>query len=44
MEDLENKKYWIWLSMIPNLGIKRKQKLLKIYKNPKKFLKQTKKN
>ena len=34
MENLENKKYWIWLSLIPNLGVKRKQKLLNIYKNP----------
>ena len=43
MEDLENKKYWIWLSMIPNLGIKRKQKLLKIYKNPKRIFEANKK-
>ena len=34
MKDLENKRYWIWLSLIPNLGVKRKQKLLEIYKNP----------
>ena len=43
MEDLENKKYWIWLSIIPNLGIKRKQKLLKIYKNPKRIFEANKK-
>ena len=34
MKNLENKKYWIWLSLIPNLGSKKKQELLKIYKNP----------
>jgi len=35
MENLEEKKYWVWFSLIPNLGIKRKQKLLEKYKNPK---------
>ena len=35
MQNLESKRYWIWLSLIPNLGIKRKQKLLEIYKDPK---------
>ena len=35
MENLEEKKYWIWFSLIPNLGSKRKLELLKIYKNPK---------
>lgn len=34
MENLEEKKYWIWLSLIKNLGAKRKMKLLEIYKNP----------
>lgn len=34
MKNLEEKKYWIWLSLIPNLGSKRKEILLKIYKNP----------
>ena len=34
MKNLEQKKYWIWLSLIPNLGSRRKQKLLEIYKNP----------
>ncbi len=34
MQNLENKRYWIWLSLIPNLGVKRKQKLLEIYQNP----------
>lgn len=34
MESLEKKKYWIWLSLIPNLGSKKKETLLKKYKNP----------
>lgn len=34
MENLEKKKYWIWLSLIPTLGSKKKEKLLKIYKEP----------
>lgn len=34
MKNLEQKKYWIWLSLIPNLGSRRKQKLLEIYQNP----------
>lgn len=34
---LEDKKYWVWFSLIKNLGIRRKQKILKIYKNPKKI-------
>lgn len=34
MQSLEEKKYWIWLSMIPNLGSKKKEILLKMYKNP----------
>ena len=34
MKILEEKKYWIWLSLIPNLGSKKKQMLLKKYKNP----------
>lgn len=32
---LESKKYWIWFSLIKELGSIRKQKLLKIYKEPK---------
>lgn len=43
MEKLENKKYWIWLSLIRNLGSKGKQKLLKIYKTPDKIYKLEKK-
>lgn len=35
MRNLEEKKYWIWLSLIPNLGSRRKQELLKLYGNPK---------
>lgn len=34
MEKLEEKKYWIWLSLIPNLGTRKIQELLKVYKNP----------
>lgn len=34
MQDLRNKKYWIWFSLIPKLGCKRKLKLLEIYKSP----------
>lgn len=32
--ELINKKYWIWFSLIRGLGIKRKQILLEKYKNP----------
>lgn len=35
MDKLQNKKYWIWFSLIENLGVKKKQKILEIYKNPK---------
>ena len=35
MKNLEEKKYWIWLSLIPNLGNKKIQELLRVYKNPK---------
>lgn len=34
MLDLKEKKYWIWLSLIPNLGSKKKQELLRLYENP----------
>lgn len=34
MANLREKKYWIWLSLIPNLGSKKKQELLKRYENP----------
>ena len=42
MEELENKRYWIWLSLIKNLGSKRKLKLLELYKNPEGIYKLTK--
>lgn len=35
MDEIENKKYWIWLSLIKGLGSKKKQELLRIYKTPK---------
>ena len=34
MTDVREKKYWIWLSLIPNLGSKKKQELLKRYGSP----------
>ena len=37
MGNLENKKYWIWFSLIKKLGCIQKKKLLEIYKNPKKI-------
>ncbi len=37
IENLESKKYWIWLSLVKNLGSKRKLKLLDIYKTPEKI-------
>ena len=42
MENLEEKRYWIWLSLIKNLGPKRKLKLLELYKSPEKIYKLTK--
>ena len=42
MENLEEKRYWIWLSLIKNLGPKRKLKLLELYQNPEKIYKLTK--
>lgn len=41
MKNLVNKKYWIWLSLIPNLGSITKQKLLQKYKNPETIYKLT---
>lgn len=35
MEKLEKNKYWIWFSLIKNLGSKKKLELLKQYKDPK---------
>lgn len=37
IENLDNKKYWIWFSNIKSLGPKRKMELLKKYKNPEKI-------
>ena len=37
MNNLEKKKYWIWFSLIPKLGCKRKQKLLELYDIPEKI-------
>ena len=34
MTNLKEKKYWIWLSLIPNLGSRKKQELLKRYESP----------
>lgn len=34
MNEIENKKYWLWFSLIKGLGSKKKQELLKIYKTP----------
>ena len=34
MTHLKEKKYWIWLSLIPNLGSRKKQELLKRYESP----------
>ena len=42
MENLENKKYWIWFSLIKGLGCVRKNKLLKIYGTPEKIYKSSK--
>ncbi len=36
---LDNKKYWVWLSQVKNLGRKRKIELLKNYKNPEEIFK-----
>jgi len=35
MDNLEKNKYWVWFSLIKNLGSKRKLELLKKYKDPK---------
>lgn len=43
MGNLEEKRFWIWFSMIENLGSRRKQRLLEIYKNPEKIYNLSKK-
>ena len=42
MENLKEKRYWIWFSLIKNLGPKRKLKLLELYHSPEKIYKLTK--
>lgn len=42
MEYLEDKKYWIWFSLIKGLGSIRKHKLLKIYGTPEEIYKLSK--
>lgn len=42
MENLENKRYWIWFSLIKKIGSKRKLKLLEKYENPEKIYNLTK--
>lgn len=41
MQNLKNKRYWIWLSLIKKLGSKRKLRLLEKYKNPETIYKMT---
>ena len=43
MREIEQKRYWIWLSLIKGLGSKRKQKLLEVYETPEKIYHLTKK-
>ena len=40
MENLEEKRYWIWFSLIANLSIKRKKKLLEKQKRGKKKMRE----
>lgn len=44
MRNLEEKRFWIWFSMVENLGSRRKQKLLEIFKNPEKIYNLSKKD
>lgn len=44
MKNLEEKKYWIWFSLIKNLGARRKLSLLKLYKKPEKIYNLSKKD
>ena len=41
LQNLKNKRYWIWLSLIKKLGSKRKLRLLEKYKNPETIYKMT---
>lgn len=40
---MEKNKYWVWLSLIKDLGSRKKQKLLEIYKTPENIYKLNKK-
>lgn len=42
MSNIKKKIYWVWLSLLPNLGSIKKQKLLKVFKIPEKIYKATK--
>ena len=42
LQNLENKKYWVWFSLIKGLGYKKKIRLLEKYKNPEKIYKVSK--
>lgn len=42
MKDIENKKYWIWYSLIKGLGCRKKKKILEEYNNPEIVYKLTK--
>lgn len=43
IENIEEKKYWVWITLINGLGIKRLRKLLETYKKPKNMFNLTKK-
>ena len=43
MENIQTKKYWVWFSLIQNLGSIKKQKLLEKYKTPEEIYKLSKK-
>ena len=42
MQNIEKNKYWVWLSLIPNLGSVKKQKLLEKFKMPEIIYQQSK--
>lgn len=44
MNNLENKKYWIWFSLIENLGSARGKILLEKFKKPEKIYYAKKRN
>lgn len=44
MENLEEKRYWIWLSLINGIGARKKRKLLEKYNFPQKIYQLTKKD